>query len=373
MMYNWQQKDWKSFRFNQNSFEDLLFVFTEEIGVIKGLLKTLSNEDLNKSLVDVLVSEAIKTSEIEGEFLSRKDVMSSIKNNLGLTTNPEIVNDVQAKGMASLVSEIHKTYSEPITESMLFNFHKMIFPDTKKIAVGAWRSHSESMQVVSGSIGKETVHFEAPPSNQVPEEMANFIIWFNNTAPNGVNEMKHASMRCAIAHLYFETIHPFEDGNGRVGRAIAEKALLQTLNFPLLISLSSAIETNRNAYYLALKKAQRSNDITEWLSYFINVIIIAQKNAAELINFTLQKTKLFDTHKAELNTRQVKVLKRMLEEGVKGFEGGMTAKKYMRITKTSKPTATRDMQRLKALGIFESFGEGRSTAYHIKFTLSGNN
>ena len=169
----------------------------------------------------------------------------------------------------------------------------------------------------------------------------------------------------AIAHLYFETIHPFEDGNGRIGRAIAEKALLQTLNFPLLISLSSAIEADKKAYYQALKEGQKSNEITSWLVYFINTLIQAQNNAELLINFTLQKAKLFDQYKDVLNTRQIKVLKRMLKEGPNGFDGGMTAKKYIKITNTSKATATRDMQHLKELEIFISFGEGRSTAYKI--------
>lgn len=216
---------------------------------------------------------------------------------------------------------------------------------------------------------KETIHFEAPLSKQVAQEMTTFIKWFNNTAPKGSNEIKHAPIRSAIAHLYFVTIHPFEDGNGRIGRAIAEKALLQTLNFPLLISISSALEANRKGYYEALKLGQSSNEITPWLTYFIEIIINAQENSEALIHFTLQKTKLFDTYKEQLNSRQIKVLKRMLQEGTKGFDGGMTAKKYMRITQTSKSTATRDMQQLKTLGIFESFGEGRSTAYQIKFSV----
>lgn len=369
MEYNWQQKDWRKFSFKQDDLEDLLFLFVENTGVVKGLLKTLSNENRNESLVDILVSEAIKTSEIEGEFLSRKDVMSSIKNNLGLTKSPEIVKDIQAKGMASLVSQIHTTYNAPLTEAMLLDWHKVIFPGVNKIAVGEWRSHLAPMQVVSGSYGKEKVHFEAPPSKQVPKEMTAFVKWFNNTAPNGSKEIKHAPIRSAIAHLYFETIHPFEDGNGRIGRAIAEKALLQTLDYPLLISLSSAIEVNRNQYYEALKGGQRSNEITPWLIYFIGIIITAQQQSEALINFTLQKTKLFDTYRDQLNSRQIKVLKRMLQEGEKGFEGGMTAKKYMRITQTSKPTATRDMQKLKEINIFESFGEGRSTAYKLNLNF----
>lgn len=364
-MYNWQQKDWKLFKFQQEKLEDLLLTFTEKLGLAKGLLQSLSKKNHSESLIDLLVTEAIKNAEIEGEYFSRKDVMSSIKNNLGLNNKLELVKDINANGMAALVTEIHKQYELPLTETMLFSWHKMIFPNTNRITVGAWRSHSETMQVISGTIGKEKVHFEAPPSMMVPEEMSAFIKWFNETAPKGKCEMKYAPIRCAIAHLYFETIHPFEDGNGRIGRAIAEKALLQTLNFPLLISLSSAIEADKKAYYQALKEGQKSNEITPWLVYFINTLIQAQNNAELLINFTLQKAKLFDQYKDVLNTRQIKVLKRMLKEGPNGFDGGMTAKKYIKITNTSKATATRDMQHLKELEIFVSFGEGRSTAYKI--------
>ena len=364
-MYNWQQKDWKLFKFQQEKIEDLLLMFTEKLGLAKGLLQSLSEKSHSESLIDLLVTEAIKNAEIEGEYFSRKDVMSSIKNNLGINTKPELVKDINANGMAALVTEIHKQYELPLTETMLFNWHKMIFPNTNRITVGGWRSHSETMQVISGTIGKEKIHFEAPPSRMIPAEMSAFIKWFNETAPNGKHEMKYAQIRCAIAHLYFETIHPFEDGNGRVGRAIAEKALLQTLRFPLLISLSSAIEADKKAYYQALKEGQKSNEITPWLVYFINTLIQAQNNAELLINFTLQKAKLFHEYKNVLNERQTKVLKRMLKEGPNGFVGGMTAKKYIKITNTSKATATRDMQHLKELEIFVSFGEGRSTAYKI--------
>ena len=364
-MYNWQQKDWKLFKFQQEKLEDLLLTFTEKLGLAKGLLQSLSEKSHTESLIDLLVTETIKNAEIEGEYFSRKDVMSSIKNNLGINTNPELVKDVNANGMAALVTEIHKQYQLPLTENMLFDWHKMVFPNTNRIAIGTWRSHSETMQIISGSIGKEKVHFEAPPSTMVPVEMSEFIKWFNETAPKGKHEIKYAPVRAAIAHLYFETIHPFEDGNGRIGRAIAEKALLQTLKFPLLISLSSAIESDKNTYYQALKDGQKSNEITPWLFYFINTLIQAQNNAESLINFTLQKAKLFDHYKDVLNERQIKVLKRMLKEGPNGFDGGMTAKKYIKIANISKATATRDMQHLKELEIFVSFGEGRSTAYKI--------
>lgn len=244
----------------------------------------------------------------------------------------------------------------------------MIFPDNNDIKVGAWRTHEEPMQVISGAMGKEKVHFEAPPSSQVVNEMKNFITWFNETAPNGSREIKYAPVRSAIAHLYFETIHPFEDGNGRIGRAIAEKALSQTAGYPVLLSISATIENNKNNYYNALKTAQRSNDITSWLIYFIDIILKAQDASEELIDFTLNKARLFDRYQGQLNDRQIKVIKCMLQEGPKGFEGGMTAKKYIRITQTSKPTATRDLQKLLDLNVFIVTGGGRSTSYQLNLT-----
>ena len=179
--------------------------------------------------------------------------------------------------------------------------------------------------------------------------------------------MKKAPIRSAIAHLYFETIHPFEDGNGRIGQAIAEKALTQGAGRPVLMSLSHTIEANKKAYYDALERAQRSNDITDWIQYFVNTILIAQSEAEDQIDFTLKKVKFFDRFKDKLSERQCKVIKRMLEEGVKGFADGVNASKYGSITKISKATATRDLQALLEIGALIPFGEGggRSTKYAV--------
>lgn len=327
----------------------------------------MSKEDHIQAMIHVMVAEAIKTLEIEGEYLSRIDVLSSIRNNLGLHVNQAPVKDKSAEGMAALITDVQNSYAEVLTKEKLFDWHKMIFPVGSNTNVGIWRTHSEPMQVVSGRVDKPTVHFEAPPSKQISLEMDNFIQWFNNTAPKGISEIKHAPIRSAISHLYFETIHPFEDGNGRIGRAIAEKVLSQTVGYPLLLSLSTTLEANKKAYYNALKIGQSSNEITDWLIYFIDVILKAQDESEALIEFTLKKTKLFDRYQAQLNDLQLKAVKRMLDEGPKGFEGGMTAKKYMRITQTSKPTATRDLQKLVDLNVFKVEGDGRSTSYQINF------
>lgn len=365
-MYNWQQKDWPKFSYDITKLEELLYAFAEKSGRISGVLKVLSKEDHLQSTIDILVIEALKTSEIEGEYLSREDVMSSIKNNLGFKVDKKI-NDENAKSMANLIIDVQNSYDKKLTREKLFDWHKMVFPTATAINVGKWRTHKEPMQVVSGRIDKPTVHFEAPPSKQVPLEMVNFITWFNTTAPNASKPIIYAPIRSAISHLYFETIHPFEDGNSRIGRAIAEKALSQSVGYPVLLSLSAAIEAKKKEYYNALKEAQQSNAITPWLEYFINTILNAQDASEALIDFTLKKTKLFDRYQNQLNVRQLKVLKRMLQEGSKGFKGGMTAKKYMRITQTSKPTATRDLQKLLNIGLFKVEGDGRSTSYQIVF------
>ncbi len=185
------------------------------------------------------------------------------------------------------------------------------------------------------------------------------------TAPGGENEINKPAVRSAIAHLYFESIHPFEDGNGRIGRAISEKALSQGVRRPVLLSLSKAIEANKKKYYEALQIAQRSNEITDWICYFVNMTIDAQNKAENQIEFTLKKTKFFDYFESQLNERQLKVIRRMLEEGVKGFEGGMNTKKYISISHTSKATATRDLQDLVEKTIFIPSGGGRSTSYTI--------
>ena len=367
MRYNWQQKDWTKFSYDISRLEERLYAFAEKSGHISGILKAMPKEAHVQTTIDILVAEAIKTSEIEGEYLSRKDVTSSIRNNLGLNIKTEQVKDKEAKGMATLITDVQNSYADTLTEEKLFDWHKMVFPNAKNINVGAWRTHEEPMQVVSGRMDRPTVHFEAPSSKRVPLEMDNFISWFNETSPNGSSPIKHAPIRSAISHLYFETIHPFEDGNGRIGRAIAEKALSQTVGYPLLLSLSVAIEAKKKDYYNALKVGQGSNEITAWMEYFIDVILQAQSNSEALIGFTLKKTKLFDAYQPQFNDRQLKAIKRMLQEGPKGFEGGMTAKKYMRITQTSKATATRDLQKLLEMDVFKVEGDGRSTSYQIKF------
>jgi Fic family protein len=364
MLYNWQYPDWPEFIYDLHHIEDLLFSIAEETGHISGVLKALPENIQTETLVTIMVAEAIKTSAIEGEYLSRPDVISSIRNNLGLNNNKVVVRDKKARGAGELMVVARADYAQPLTKEILFSWHKLLLGRSTRIKIGAWRTHKEPMQVISGALGKEKIHFEAPPSKQVPAEMKRFIQWFNDTAPGGVKEIKKAPVRSAIAHLYFESIHPFEDGNGRIGRAIAEKALSQTIGRPVLLSLSQIIEADKKSYYHALETAQKRNDITDWITYFVNVIYKAQIAAKELTDFTLRKTKFLDLHTHQLNERQLKVILRMLESA-DGFKGGMNARKYISITKTSKATATRDLQQLADLKALYSEGGGRSTHYFV--------
>lgn len=361
MRYNWQQKDWSNFKYQTEVVEDLLFDFAQRTGRISGLLDGLSKTEQTDAMINLMVSEAIKTSEIEGEYLSRNDVMSSIKRNLGIQADLPLTKDKRAEGVAELLLAVRNDFGEQLSEKMLYEWHSMLMKGNTSIQTGQWRTHEEPMQIVSGAIGKEVVHFEAPPSNKVSSEMALFIEWFNESQ----DTIKKPIVRSAIAHLYFESIHPFEDGNGRIGRAVAEKALSQSIGRPVLFSLSKSIEGDKNNYYEALKAAQRSNEITDWINYFVKTVLDAQIDAEQEIEFTLKKTKFFDQHKDGLNDRQQKVVRRMLEKGHQGFEGGMNARKYVSLTSASKATATRDLQDLVQKGIFRPIGGGRSTRYEI--------
>ena len=362
MRYIWQREDWPLFEYDLSSVEADLSLFSQKMGQTNGLLEGLTDDERKSSLLDLMVAEAVKTSEIEGEMVSRRDVMSSIRNNLGFNPVVERVQDQRAEGVAELILDGRDTFTDPLSEEVLMRWHRMLMKghDTSddRLLVGAWRTHPEAMQVISGPVGREKVHFEAPPSERVPAEMAGFLKWFNEAQTSPL-------IRSALAHLYFETIHPFEDGNGRIGRAISEKALSQGFGQPVLLSLSRVIEANRSAYYDALQAAQSKHRVNEWVTYFVAIVLEAQNEAEEQIRFTLKKAKFFNKYENALNERQVHVVRRILEEGPKGFQGGMNARKYQSLTKASKATATRDLQDLADRGIFTKIGGGRSTRYEV--------
>ena len=364
MTYIWQLKKWPNFTWDNDAVDENAYAYALEAGSLVGEVKHLSEDEKTDTLIDLMVSEAVKTSQIEGENLDRKDVRSSIRNQLGLNATPETVLDPRANGVAALMISVRDHFAEPLTEERLCEWQDQIIVgryERGKMDVGKWRTNPEPMQIVSGAIGKEKVHYEAPPSEQVPAEMKRFIEWFN-----GSQNLK-GSVRAGMAHLYFECIHPFSDGNGRVGRAISEIALSQELGHPALLSLSTTIQSRRQDYYDALSRgSQGSLDITEWLIWFTGLVLDSQRQAKEQIAFVLSKARFWDTFADRLNERQAKVLNRMLREGPEGFKGGMSAQKYMKMTDCSKATATRDLTELQKMGAIRKLdGGGRSTRYDV--------
>lgn len=357
-MYNWQHKNWPEFKFDSSSIDNKLMKFMLKAGELKGITSALPEAIGTDSIIQIMVSEAIKTSEIEGETINRSDAMSSIRKNLGLPISKE-PKDKNAIGLSHLLVDVRNSYKQELTESKILEWHILLMGNNKRINAGEWRKGTAPMQVISGSASDPKIHFEAPPSKMVSKEMKRFIEWYNKS------EISSPIIKAAVAHLYFESIHPFEDGNGRIGRAIVEKALSQGLDNPIMFSISKSIEENRSSYYKSLQYAQQRLEITKWIEWFASIIIIAQDDAEKTIQFTIKKVKFFDKYDKKMNERQKKVINRMLDEGIKGFKGGMNAKKYISITETSKATATRDLQELVSINVFTSNGLGRSTSYVI--------
>lgn len=364
MKYNWQLPDWEKFIYDDSVIDSLCIEFALETGELKGIVDSLSTVIQQETILQFMISEAIKTSEIEGEFFSRQDIMSSIKKNLGIGDTFGRIKDKNAQGIGKLMVMVRNSYSEKLTELSIKEWHFILMEYSRHINPGEYRMGEEPMQIVSGTYGKEIIHFEAPPSNQVPAEMKKFIKWYNDFEVKAF-DIKKALIKTSISHLYFESIHPFEDGNGRIGRAIAEKCLSESLNRPVLMSISSTIEKNKKKYYQSLKEAQRTLELTDWIFYFSNLILESQKNAKQIVLFTLSKSKFIDEFKNKMNERQTKAILKMFEYGISGFLGGMTAIKYISITKTSRATATRDLQDLTDKNILKPRGQGRSRSYEL--------
>lgn len=328
------------------------------------MIDTLPEDIKQETIIQFMIDEAIKTSEIEGEFYSRQDVMSSIKNKIGIHSSISNIKDKNARGIGELIVDVRNNFKTELTENLIKEWHKILFENSNSINAEKYRVGEEPMVIISGAYGREKIHYQAPPSDLVPTEMKNFVNWYNEFKVEPI-DIRNALIKTSIAHLYFESIHPFEDGNGRIGRVIAEKCLAESFNRPVTMSLSSTIEKDKKNYYEALKDAQKTLEITNWIYYFSNIILEAQIQAKKITNFTLNKTKFLDQTKSLLNERQLKVIIKMLDQGADGFEGGMSAKKYISITKTSKATATRDLQDLVNKNILTVQGAGRSVRYEL--------
>ena len=365
MAYVWQRAEWPNFTWDTAAVDQNVYAYALEASRLVGEVQHLSEAEKTDVLVDRMVSEAVKTSQIEGENLDSKDVCASIRNQLGLNLSLETVRDRRANGVAGLMISVQDHFSEPLTERRLCEWQDRVIVgryERGRLEVGKWRTFVEPMQIVSGAIGKTKIHYEAPPSAQVPAEMKRYVEWFNSS-----KNLKGV-VRAGVAHLYFECIHPFSDGNGRVGRAISETALSQEIGHPALLSLSTTIQGRQQEYYDALSRASRGSlDITEWVVWFTGLVLDSQREAKAQISYVLSKAQFWDTHVDRLNERQTKILGRMFREGSEGFKGGMSAQKYSKITKCSKATATRDLAELLKMGAFKKLeGGGRSTRYDIQ-------
>jgi len=368
MAWNWQRTDWPNFRWDRARLEAAEKQFLVGGGVFVGTIRHLGKEDRDQLTIEAMSTEAVTTSEIEGEILDRASVQSSLRKQLGLATDERRVRPAE-RGIAEMMVDVYRSFAEPLSEEMLFRWHRMVMSGSRNLRdVGRYRTGAEPMQVVSGPIGEARVHFEAPPSSRVQSEMEQFIAWFNRTAP-GREEPLSALTRAGIAHLYFESIHPFEDGNGRMGRAIAEKALAQSLGQPTLTALAATILARRKNYYGALEAANKGNEITHWLMWFAGVAIEAQRRTIALVEFLIDKAKLLDRLKGHLNARQEKALLRMFGEGPEGFRGGLSAGKYSTITGASPATTTRDLSDLVAKGALVREGERRYARYRLSVPL----
>ena len=369
MGWNWQQPDWPEFSWNQARLLKAEALFLVEAGEYAGTAKHLGANDREQLTVEAMSTEAVTTSEIEGEILDRASVQSSIRRQLGLATDYRKVGAAE-QGVSEMMVDLHHTCAEPLSHGMVFRWHRMLTTGRRDLKdVGSYRTHVEPMQVVSGGIHDPKVHFEAPPSASVPAEMSRFIDWFNRSAPGNAGSLP-ALTRASIAHLYFICIHPFEDGNGRIGRAIAEKVLAQSLGRPTLAALAATVLAKRNAYYAALEANNKRQEITPWLTWFAATTLEAQRRSIASVDFLVDKTRLLDRLRDQLNERQKKALLRMLREGPKGFEGGLSAGKYAGITGASPATATRDLADLVAKHALVRSGEQRHTRYAIAIPLS---
>jgi len=366
MRWNWQQPDWPNFRFDAEALAPLEACFLKQGGVVIGSVQHLAGEDRDVLTVEIISAEALKTSEIEGEILDRESLQSSIRRQFGLVTDHSRIGPAE-QGIADLMVDLYHTYDAPISDAQLFDWHDLLMQGRRDLKdVGRYRTHAEPMQIVSGPVHAPKIHFEAPPSERLADEMAAFCAWFNRNAPGGKQPLS-ALARAGIAHLYFESIHPFEDGNGRIGRAISEKALAQGLGQPSLTALSVMIERRRKEYYKALELAHRDNEVTDWLVWFADTVLEAQLYTQRWIDFLITKTKLFDTLRGKINPRQEKALLRMMREGPDGFEGGLSAGNYTTITGAPPATARRDLTELVELGALIRTGERKGTRYWLPF------
>ncbi|NGX56369.1 MAG: Adenosine monophosphate-protein transferase SoFic [Candidatus Anoxychlamydiales bacterium] len=364
MKWNWQLDKWPKFTYDSSIIEDLEKEFLQAVGGFSAVLKLLEGEEKKRFIVEILCSEGLKSAEIEGEILKQDSLQSSIQRHFGFISDRKSI-PLREEGIGELMWNIYDSYKQPLTHSLLYDWHRLLMKNEYRISdIGKYRTHDEPMQIVSGRLDKRIVYFEAPPSKNLKNEMNRFIKWFNDS----IREDSILA-RAAIIHLYFESIHPFEDGNGRLGRALVEKALSQSLKKPTLIAVSKIITKRKKEYYKALAQCNNTLNIDSWIKYFAKVIVDAQKESLKIINFLMAKSKLMNELKNKINERQEKVLLRMFSEGIDGFSGGLSADNYIAISKTTRATATRDLADLVKKQALKKTGQLRYTRYWLNIDI----
>ncbi|HZZ32583.1 MAG TPA: Fic family protein [Phenylobacterium sp.] len=356
--------DWPAFRWNIERIAEKLAHVSRHQGLLIGRMRGLGFQLREEAVLANLTEEVIKSSEIEGENLDRDQVRSSIARRLGMDIGALAPADRNVEGIVEMMLDATQEYSEPLTKERLFAWHAALFPTgrsgMRRIKVGGWRTlESGPMQVVSGPVGRERSHFEAPEAGRLQSEMTAFLKGFN------AKESIDPVLKAAIAHLWFVTIHPFEDGNGRIARAIADMALARSEESPQrFYSMSAQIRAEREAYYKILEATQKGDlDITDWLAWFLDCLDRAFSGAETISANVIRKAKFLDAIAQEpISARQTLVLNKLLE----GFEGKLTSSKWAILTKTSPDTALRDIEDLMKRGILmKDQGGGRSTSYSL--------
>lgn len=364
MRYMHEKPGWPDFTWDVNSLAEALGEARHKQGRLLGRMEAQGFDVRSQASLAVLTSDVVKSSAIEGENLDPQQVHSSIARRLGLDAAglPKASRDVD--GVVEMMLDATRNFRKPLTKKRLFDWHASLFPTGRngmyKITVGAWRTKvSGPMQVVSGPMGRERVHFEAPGADRLESEMSKFLKWFN--APVSIDPV----LKAAVAHFWFVTIHPFEDGNGRIARAIADMALARADGIAdRFYSMSSQIEAERKEYYLRLESAQRGDtDITRWLAWFLGCLDRAIGGADKLLATVLDKSRMWDRiNRRPVNDRQQLVINRVLD----GFKGFLSTSKYAKLAKCSTDTALRDIRELVQRGILvQNPSGGRSTSYRL--------
>ncbi|MCF0049531.1 Fic family protein [Dyadobacter sp. LJ53] len=363
-MHIHQKKSWPAFTWDHQMISFLLASVRYKQGKLVGRMESLSFSLQDEAVLQTLTLDAVKSNEIEGQILNADQVRSSIARRLGMDIGMLTPADRHVEGVVEMLLDATQHYQEALSEERLFGWHAALFPTGRngmfKITIGNWRDSSGSpMQVVSGAMGREKVHFEAPDSDRLPEEMSRFISWFN--AKSDLDLV----IKAAIAHLWFVTIHPFDDGNGRIARPIADMLLARSdESAQRFYSMSAQIQQKRKHYYDILEKTQKGNlDITEWLEWFLYCLDGALEATETTLNAVLNKAKYWKLFaEKNINDRQKIMLSKLLD----GFEGKLNTSKWAKIAKTSSDTALRDIQNLVEQGVLEKENSGgRSTSYRL--------